>query len=227
MNMGGRNGEETVQVYISALNSSLYREKRVLKAFNKTFIKAWAFKTIKMSLSYDDFAIWSRERKQFIVEDGDYLIEIGASSEDIRCSMKIHVSSPYKGVSENFKLPNYYSVSTKRPFSLVDDEFAYILGRDYVNDLPNKTEKKTLNSTFGDISDTKIGKKCVKMFKKQFSSTFHDEIEMEKQLNSFLNMPIRCGCMGGFNDRLALAIVALANHKYLKALTEFLKGRRK
>ena len=75
--------------------------------------------------------------------------------------------------------------------------------------------------------DTKIGKKCVKMFKKQFSSTFHDEIEMEKQLNSFLNMPIRCGCMGGFNDRLALAIVALANHKYLKALTEFLKGRRK
>ena len=141
--------------------------------------------------------------------------------------MKIHVSSPYKGVSENFKLPNYYSVSTKRPFSLVDDEFAYILGRDYVNDLPNKTEKKTLNSTFGDISDTKIGKKCVKIFKKQFSSTFHDEIEMEKQLNSFLNMPIRCGCMGGFNDRLALAIVALANHKYLKALTEFLKGRRK
>ena len=227
MNMGGRNGEETVQVYISALNSSLYREKRVLKAFNKTFIKAWAFKTIKMSLSYDDFAIWSRERKQFIVEDGDYLIEIGASSEDIRCSMKIHVSSPYKGAPENFKLPNYYSVSTKRPFSLVDDEFAYILGRDYVNDLPNKTEKKTLNSTFGDISDTKIGKKCVKMFKKQFSSTFHDEIEMEKQLNSFLNMPIRCGCMGGFNDRLALAIVALANHKYLKALTEFLKGRRK
>ena len=65
------------------------------------------------------------------------------------------------------------------------------------------------------------------MYKKQFSSYYRDEIEMEKQLNSFLNMPIRCGCMGGFNDKMALAIVALANHKCLKALTEFLKGRRK
>ncbi|HBE99215.1 MAG TPA: beta-glucosidase, partial [Firmicutes bacterium] len=72
MNIGGRNGEEIVQVYVSALNSALYREKRVLKAFSKTFIKAWSFKTIKMSLSYDDFAIWSREKKQFIVEEGDY-----------------------------------------------------------------------------------------------------------------------------------------------------------
>ncbi len=227
INMGGRNGEEIAQLYISPLDSQMYQPKRVLKAFNKTFIKAWAGKNVKMNISYDDFAVWSTERNCFMVEDGDYLIEIGSSSEDIRLSAKINVKSQFKAKSETFHLPNYYNVAQKRPFSLVDDEFTYLLGRDYVNDLPNKDKKITVNSTFGEIADTKIGKIIIKEFRKRFATQAINEKGMEKMISSLMETPIRCAGMGGISDKQALALVALANHKYLTAIYELWFGRRK
>lgn len=227
INMGGRNGEEIVQLYVSPLNSELYQPKRVLKAFDKTAIKAWAGKSVKLTLKYDDFAIWSTERNKFVVEDDDYLLEVGASSEDIRLSVKIHVKSDFKAKSDKFHLPNYYNLSERRPFSLVDDEFAYLLGRDYVNDLPNKSRKITINSTFGEIADTKIGKIIIKEFKKRFATQAINEKGMEKMISSLMETPIRCAGMGGISDKQALALVALVNHKYLTALFELWRGRRK
>lgn len=226
-NTGERDGEEIVEAYVSNLSSNLYREKRALKAFNKVSIKAGSSKNVKLVIQYDDLAIWSREKNCFIVEEGDYLIEVGSSSENILLSAKIHVNSPFKPVSEVFKLPNYYSISAKRPFSLVDDEFVYLLGRDYINDLPNKSNKITLNSTFGDIADTKIGKTCIKLFKKHFAEEFKDENVMNNQLSSLMDTPIRCASMGEISDKYTLTIVALANHKYFTAIKELLIGKRK
>ncbi len=226
-NVGDRDGEEIVQVYASPVSSNLYREKRALKAFGKVALKAGTSKNIKLTIQYDDLAIWSKEKKAFIVEDGDYLIEVGSSSETIHLSATIHVNSSFKPVSETFKLPNYYSITSKRPFSLVDDEFAYLLGRDYINDLPNKGTKITLNSTFGDIADTKIGKTCIKLFKKHFAEEFKNEEVMNNQLSSLMETPIRCASMGEISDKYTLTIVALANHKYFTALKELLIGKRK
>ena len=227
INMGGRNGEEVVQLYVSPLNSELYQPKRVLKAFNKVAIKAWAGKSVKLTLDYEDFAVWSMEKNRFVVEDGDYLLEIGSSCEDIRLNVKIHVKSDFKAKSDNFHLPNYYNLTSKRPFALVDDEFAYLLGRDYVNDLPNRSNKVTINSTFGEIADTKVGKIIIKEFKKRFATQAINDEGMEKMLSSLMETPIRCACMGGVTDKQALAIVALANHKYLHVLHELWFGRRK
>ncbi len=227
INMGGRNGEEIVQLYVSPLNSDLYQPKRVLKAFNKVAIKSWAGKSVKLTLDYDDFAIWSMEQNRFVVEDGDYLLEVGASSEDIRLSVQIHLKSNYKAKSEIFHLPNYYNLTAKRPFALVDDEFAYLLGRDYVNDLPNRNRKITINSTFGEIADTKIGKLVIKEFKKRFETQAINEEGMEKMLSSLMETPIRCACMGGVSDKQALALVSLANHKYFSAIYNIAFGRRK
>ncbi len=227
INIGGRNGEEIVQLYVSPLDSALYQPKRVLKSFNKIAIKAWAGKSVKFNLKFDDFAIWSTEKNRFAVEDGDYLLEIGSSSEDIRLSVKIHIKSDFKAKSETFHLPNYYNVSPKRPFSLVDDEFTYLLGRDYVNDLPNKSRKITINSTFGEIADTKIGKIVIKEFKKMFAVQAINEKGMDKMLSSLMETPIRCACMGGISDKQALVLVALANHKYITSLFELWRGRRK
>lgn len=228
-NIGGRNGEEVVQVYISPVKSGTFHEKRSLKAFSKTLIKAESTKTIKFSLTYDDFAIWSLEKKAFAVEDGDYLIEVGASSEDIRLSAKIHVVSNYHAKDETFYLSDYYSVSAKRPFTLVDDEFTYLLGRDYVNDLPNKSDKYTLNSTFGEISDKKIGKICINAYKKYFAEELEldEDKRLENELRALMYTPLRMMCLAEVSEKKPMALVALANGHFLGAIHALIHGKRK
>lgn len=226
-NAGGRNGEETAQVYISCLNSKTFREKRALKAFKKVSINAESSKPVKLFLNYEDFSIWSIEKKQFVVEDGDYLIEVGSSSEDIKLQAKVHVSSNYVATDETFKIPNYYSVSAKRPFSLVDDEFAYLLGRDYVDDLPNKNSKIDLNSNFGEIADTNVGRTLISAFKKKFAEEYQGDERMERELKALMNTPIRFVCLADLSDRYAMALVAFANGRLLKAIHDFVAGKRK
>ena len=228
-NDGGRNGEEIVQLYISPKDPRAYRPKRELKAFKRIALKVEESAVIEFVLSFNDFSYWDRKSGRFVVEDGDYTIEIGASSENIRLSRQVHVMSKFEGESERFILPNYYALSTKRPFALVDDEFDRILGRHYVNDLPNKSRRVTLNSTFKDISDTSVGKSCLKAFKKKASgwSYVTTPEDMERECRIFLNTPIRCIIMGGVSDKKALALVALANHRPLKALYEIIRGKRK
>ena len=226
-NIGGRNGEEVVELYISALNSSTFREKRALKAFAKVGVKAETSSKVKFTLKYEDFAIWSKDKKAFVVEDGDYLIEVGSSSEDIKLSSKIHVISNFHCVDETFKLPNYYALSPKRPFNLVDDEFAYLLGRDYINDLPNKKSKITINSCFGEIADTRIGKTCINIFKKRFAEEFKDEVRMENELRALMNTPIRQIALAGMSEKYALALVSLSNGSLIGAIHNLIRGKRK
>ncbi|MCB0284578.1 MAG: glycoside hydrolase family 3 C-terminal domain-containing protein [Calditrichae bacterium] len=79
-NIGSRDGDEVVQVYVSDLEASVPVAQKSLKAFKKVFIKQGEFREIKFTLSWDDFALYDAKMQRGI-EPGDFRIQVGGSSD--------------------------------------------------------------------------------------------------------------------------------------------------
>ncbi len=91
VNIGKRAGKETVQVYFQALESSVSRASKELKAFKKVSLEAGMSQEVKFTIPVDDLAYYNVSLKQWIVEPGKYKILIGSSSRDIRLETFIHI----------------------------------------------------------------------------------------------------------------------------------------
>ncbi|MDR1813772.1 MAG: fibronectin type III-like domain-contianing protein, partial [Tannerella sp.] len=80
---GSRDGDEVVQLYLKSPDSRPENPVRQLKGFRRIFIKKGENQTVSFTLTRNDLSYWTKENK-FIVEPGEYEIQIGASSADIR-----------------------------------------------------------------------------------------------------------------------------------------------
>lgn len=88
-NTGDRVGCEIVQLYVGAKNPTLPRPLRELKAFEKITLNPGESKTVKLMLSPVDLAFYDTAFKDWKVEPGEYIIDLAASSRDIRSSKLI------------------------------------------------------------------------------------------------------------------------------------------
>lgn len=219
-NVGKLDGEEISQVYVSQINPTIYRPRRELKRFSKTLVKVGKSSKVKISLPYGSFAYYENDKKAWVVDDGDYLIEIGSSCEDIKLSIQIHVYSEYHAKSKRYDYPSFYSFGPKKPFSISDQEFEMLLGRQYVNDLPNRKKGKfTMNSTFRDLQEKWIGRLIANAYKKATDYDKKDPKEAEKDFDAFLNYPLRSGNMASvIKERYILSMIALANGNPIKSI---------
>ena len=90
-NVGERDGDEVVQLYINDIDSSVVTPEKLLRKFSRVSLKAGESKQITFTLGFDDFKLLGRDWK-WQVEPGDFKLMVGASSEDIRLSRVITVS---------------------------------------------------------------------------------------------------------------------------------------
>ena len=88
-NIGNYDGFETVQLYISDIESSLPRPNKELKAFKKVFLKAGEQKSINFNITKKMLQFYNPESNLWISEKGEFDILIGNSSRNI--SQKIRV----------------------------------------------------------------------------------------------------------------------------------------
>ena len=82
-NTGDYDGEEVAQLYISDVRASTVRPRRQLRAFRRVAIPKGESRRITFALGADAFRVYNRQM-QPVVEPGDFVIGVGASSEDIR-----------------------------------------------------------------------------------------------------------------------------------------------
>ncbi len=92
-NTGKLSGKETVQVYVHDQQSDLIRPVKELKGFSKVELQPGETRTVSIHLDFRAFAYYHPEHKQWITEDGDFDILIGASSADIRCRLTTTLQS--------------------------------------------------------------------------------------------------------------------------------------
>ena len=78
-------GKEIVQVYVHDRKSGLVRPPKELKGFAKVELVPVETKTVTIPLDFRAFAYYHPAYKQWITEDGEFDILIGASAADIRC----------------------------------------------------------------------------------------------------------------------------------------------
>jgi beta-glucosidase len=81
-NRGKVNGEEIVQVYISAVDSKVERAKKELKAFSRIPITAGETMTVTLAIPAADIAYYDENAKDFIVEPVEYEVFAGRHSLD-------------------------------------------------------------------------------------------------------------------------------------------------
>ena len=92
-NTGKLAGKETVQVYVHDQKSDLIRPVKELKGFAKVELQPGETKTVSIRLDFRAFAYYHPEYKQWITEDGDFDILVGASSADIRSRLTVTLQS--------------------------------------------------------------------------------------------------------------------------------------
>ncbi|MDR0910300.1 MAG: glycoside hydrolase family 3 C-terminal domain-containing protein, partial [Spirochaetaceae bacterium] len=91
-NTGKLYGAEVVELYVSApRGSKVFRAKKELKGFEKIWLKPGEEKTIQFMLDTRSFAYYNTAVGGWAVEGGNYGIEVGSSSRDIRLKTKIEV----------------------------------------------------------------------------------------------------------------------------------------
>lgn len=92
-NTGRVSGKEIVQVYVHDRKSELVRPQKELKGFAKVELQPGQTKTLSFELDFRAFAYYHPKYQQWITEDGEFDILIGASSADIRHTLTTTLKS--------------------------------------------------------------------------------------------------------------------------------------
>ncbi|GAA2952026.1 glycoside hydrolase family 3 C-terminal domain-containing protein [Microbacterium schleiferi] len=90
-NTGQRDGREIVQVYTSLPGSAVQRPVRELKGFVSVALAAGESREVAVAVRRADLAYWDIRLDGWGVEGGEYAVEVGASSRDIRSSATVTV----------------------------------------------------------------------------------------------------------------------------------------
>ncbi len=90
-NTGDREGMETIQLYVSDLESSVERPIKELKGFRKISLSPKESQTVNFQLSSRDFAFWDINSKSWKVEPGKFEILVGGASNNIQLKKLVMV----------------------------------------------------------------------------------------------------------------------------------------
>ena len=90
-NTGARAGAEVAQVYVSLPALAAAPERR-LAGWARTHLQAGQIRRVSISLEPKALAVWSTQRKRWVIPAGEYRISIGSSSSDLRLNTNTRVA---------------------------------------------------------------------------------------------------------------------------------------
>lgn len=230
-NTGERSGSEVIQIYVSNHTKANFYASHELKAFEKITLKAGESKVIHLSLDESAFEYYDTSYQRFICADGEYEIQVGASSQDIRLRKTITLKTNGLQHVEKAWHNTWYENLEGKP-SDKDFEFVYEKAIP-VNQALRKGEF-SIDSSLNDMSHTLIGK-MMKIVSRNMLMKAGNYSPSDTQSNQFKMMmsfvmttPLRSTMLmsqGALSESLAYAIVDLANGHTIKGLKGLLKKK--
>ena len=223
-NIGGRTGEEIVQLYIHAETKGMFRPEQELKGFAKVFLNPGEEKDVRIPLADRSFAVWSILENAWVIEGGSYELRIGASSRDIRLTADVQkdgsVANPYTG--DVFS--PYYSGEVQQ---VNDESFAALLGHAIPATKWDRSAPIGFNDTIsqGEYLKVGIGKGIYNLisFVRNVLMAMEKK-ELGNNVMFVMNLPWRgvARMSGVLTDEQVLALIDMINrkkggfHKFLK-----------
>ena len=224
-NTGNIEGKEVVQLYVSCLNSELFRAKQELKRFKKINLTPGESKEVSFTLDEECFNYYDIKTHKFEIEKGQYSINIGSSSRDIKFSTIIYKNG-IKVPNYKEKVPAYYELY-KKDFDISEKEFEVI----YNNQLPinvNKIYPFTINSTINDIKHIYGGDLIISVINKKAQNFVSGDKYMQITAKEYLNeQPFRLMTMatrGAISRKSIKGFVDFLNKHYIKGIFEILRN---
>lgn len=220
-NTGDRDGAEAAQLYVSDVESTIYRPVKELKGFKKVFLKAGEEKEVSIDLEKRAFAFYNVDAHAWQVESGEFKILVGASSRDIRLTASVNVESTDTFAVPDYKAtaPSYYGANIT---NINDGEFRAVLGHEIPSNVPDNTKPFTLLNTIEDAAQRgKWGKRINKLIKKLLGEgTMMASVALELPIKNFISMSF-----GLFSPDMAQGLILiLAEDRFWKGLGIILKG---
>ncbi len=144
-NTGNRAGKEIVELYVS-LPGGRVRPRRELKAFKKVLLQP--SESCEVSFVLDDraFSFYNAQTKSWEIEQGTYVLEVGASSEDIRLTAEVKQAGTGVQVQDDVAIAPAYLTGKVQSVSL--QEFSQLYGKP----LKRKAVKISSEMCFRDLN---------------------------------------------------------------------------
>lgn len=115
-NTGTRTGAEVVQLYVSAPSADVRRPVRELRGFAKVTLEPGESAPVAFTLGARDFAYFHPGHRRWTVERGTALVQLGASSRDLRLSGEVRLAGnePQSRLTPDSTLAEWMSVPEGR-----------------------------------------------------------------------------------------------------------------
>lgn len=153
-NTGNRDGAEVVQLYVkNNENSAVFKPESELRAFRKVYLKAGEETVVTLSCALSELSFWNIKTNSWTLENGEYTIEVGASSEDIRLTAPLTVA---EGVTATSPYPDSVNEKMKGAKPVDNAAFADLLGTPLPDEPP--VLPLTMESRFCDFRKTFMGR---------------------------------------------------------------------
>ena len=92
-NSGKRDGDEVAQVYFRHVKSSVPQPTLALCGFARVSLKHGESKKVTVEVPTERLRYWDTDKKQYVVEPGNYEFLIGAASDDIRLKLPLTIAA--------------------------------------------------------------------------------------------------------------------------------------
>jgi beta-glucosidase len=93
-NTGAVAGAEVVQVYVRDVEASVARPVRELRGFAKVALEPGESRRVTIALGQRAFSFWSLVHGAWVVESGEFAIEVGHHSRDLPLTRTVRVEAP-------------------------------------------------------------------------------------------------------------------------------------
>lgn len=188
-NVGKVKGKEIAQVYVSQEKAKIFKPKKELKGFEKVELEPEEEKLVTITLDKKAFTYYNPESNSWAMEEGNYHILVGKSSQNIVLQEKIFLKSQDKDIEKKYSSQYYIGDVSK----ITDEEFEKLLGRKIPNRHLNIEEINDEN-TLEQIKETKIGKLIYQNQMKKMNQLLEEQnvnkatkvmMDMQKPLKKF------------------------------------------
>ena len=93
-NTGPVAGAEVVQVYVRDVAASVARPVRELRGFTKVTLDPGESRTVTVTLDQRAFSFWSELLGRWVVEAGEFAVEVGHHSRDLPLTRTVTIDAP-------------------------------------------------------------------------------------------------------------------------------------
>lgn len=234
-NTGRYRGGEVVQVYVKAPDSKIFKPIKELKAFKKVHINPDESCDVNLSIPIEDLRYFNIKEKRWVLESGEYDIQICSDCDTIIFSQKVKLDGED---AENPYSDEVSKVYKKADISKMNNQLFEKMSSIKIPNLPD-SYPINIESRFTDLKQSFMGRilfnSVLGVAHKQMKDAqkLPESIERDNKIkgalflqrilesNSIRSMSMSAGKSFPYN--FALGFVELANGHLIKGAKHFLK----